>query len=186
MPITRTAMIDDDGSGLTGTIIDNPWKTELYNQIDAADVAANSTQLLHAAAGNTTLTGGQNLDLVSISGLTALDWLEVFWHLQNGSVANANPVKFATTNEYIGQLVPSIAAGTVAQGHSIIRQGVSQPLACGCLSEGMMAAARVDSFQYAAITVAWTATWTLALQALGLPAGGSLNWAWNVYRRKGQ
>jgi len=39
MAITRTAMVDDDGSGTTGTIINNAWKTELYNQIDAADAA---------------------------------------------------------------------------------------------------------------------------------------------------
>lgn len=35
MAITRTPIIDDDGSGTTGTIINNAWKTELYNQIDA-------------------------------------------------------------------------------------------------------------------------------------------------------
>jgi hypothetical protein len=35
MPITRTAMIDDDGSGTTGTIFNNAWKQEFYNQIDA-------------------------------------------------------------------------------------------------------------------------------------------------------
>jgi hypothetical protein len=34
--ITRTAMVDDDGTGTTGTIINNAWKTEFYNQIDAA------------------------------------------------------------------------------------------------------------------------------------------------------
>jgi len=34
MPITRTPIIDDDGTGTTGTVIDNVWKTELYNQID--------------------------------------------------------------------------------------------------------------------------------------------------------
>jgi hypothetical protein len=34
MPITRTAMVDDDGSGTTGTILNNAWKQELYNQID--------------------------------------------------------------------------------------------------------------------------------------------------------
>jgi hypothetical protein len=43
MAITRTAMVDDDGSGTTGTIINNAWKTELYNQIDAANAAAGST-----------------------------------------------------------------------------------------------------------------------------------------------
>ena len=34
MAITRTAMVDDDGSGTTGTIINNAWKQELYGQID--------------------------------------------------------------------------------------------------------------------------------------------------------
>ena len=35
MAITRTPIIDDDGTGTTGTVIDNAWKTEFYNQIDA-------------------------------------------------------------------------------------------------------------------------------------------------------
>lgn len=39
MAITRTPIIDDDGSGTTGTPLDNVWKQELYNQIDAADAA---------------------------------------------------------------------------------------------------------------------------------------------------
>jgi hypothetical protein len=34
--ITRTAMTDDDGTGTTGTIINNAWKTQVYDQIDAA------------------------------------------------------------------------------------------------------------------------------------------------------
>jgi hypothetical protein len=36
MAITRTAWTDDDGSGTSGTVINNAVKTELYNQIDAA------------------------------------------------------------------------------------------------------------------------------------------------------
>jgi hypothetical protein len=36
MPITRTPIIDDDGTGLTGTPLDNAWKQEFYNQIDNA------------------------------------------------------------------------------------------------------------------------------------------------------
>jgi hypothetical protein len=43
MAITRTAMVDDDGSGTTGTIINNAWKTELYNQIDAAGAGASAS-----------------------------------------------------------------------------------------------------------------------------------------------
>lgn len=32
--ITRTPIIDDDGTGTTGTVIDNAWKQQLYDQID--------------------------------------------------------------------------------------------------------------------------------------------------------
>ncbi len=35
MSITRTPIHDDDGTGTTGTILNNAWKQELYNQIDA-------------------------------------------------------------------------------------------------------------------------------------------------------
>lgn len=51
MPITRTAIIDDDGSGTSGTVIDNAWKQELYNQIDglAAPLGAWSPVAFNAA-----------------------------------------------------------------------------------------------------------------------------------------
>ena len=39
MAITRTALTDDSGSGTDGTVFNNAWKTELYDQIDAADAA---------------------------------------------------------------------------------------------------------------------------------------------------
>jgi hypothetical protein len=35
MPITRTPIINDDGSGTVGTVWENGWKTQLYDQIDA-------------------------------------------------------------------------------------------------------------------------------------------------------
>ena len=40
--ITRTAWVDDDGSGQTGTVINNAEKTTLYNQIDALFTGAFS------------------------------------------------------------------------------------------------------------------------------------------------
>ncbi len=43
MAITRTPMVDDDGSGTTGTIINNAWKQQLYDQIDAANAGQDST-----------------------------------------------------------------------------------------------------------------------------------------------
>jgi hypothetical protein len=39
MPITRTPIIDDSGSGQDGTVLDNAWKQELYDQIDGIGAA---------------------------------------------------------------------------------------------------------------------------------------------------
>ena len=69
MPITRTPWIDDDGSGTTGTVINNAEKTLLYNQIDAAlalgsgaaivDVPFNAANFVTPDAGCTwTVTAG--------------------------------------------------------------------------------------------------------------------------------
>lgn len=57
MAITRTPIIDDDGSGSTGTVLDNSWKQELYNQIDGAISTDSGTSV-------TTPSGG-SIDLVT-------------------------------------------------------------------------------------------------------------------------
>lgn len=51
MPITRTPIIDDAGDGRTGTVIDNAWKQELYNQIDGMGSQALTTLALGASIG---------------------------------------------------------------------------------------------------------------------------------------
>jgi len=53
--ITRTSWIDDDGTGTSGTVINNAEKTTIYNQIDAA-----LAQLAQLAGGNA-FTGNQGL-----------------------------------------------------------------------------------------------------------------------------
>lgn len=63
MAITRTAMVDDDGSGTTGTIINNAWKQEFYNQIDALAGAPwidipYSAGMFTAMAGTWTVSAG--------------------------------------------------------------------------------------------------------------------------------
>jgi hypothetical protein len=66
MPVTivRTNMQDDDGTGTTGTVINNAWKTEFYNQIDQA--LAKVPML----TGNNALTGN-----LSVSGVLTVNGL---------------------------------------------------------------------------------------------------------------
>ena len=62
MAITRTPMVDDDGSGTTGTVVNNAWKQELYNQIDAADASVFASavwQQIPYNAANFLALGGQ-------------------------------------------------------------------------------------------------------------------------------
>jgi hypothetical protein len=54
--ITRTAWIDDDGTGTSGTVINNAEKTTIYNQIDAA-----LAQLAQLAGGNS-FSGNQTIN----------------------------------------------------------------------------------------------------------------------------
>jgi hypothetical protein len=50
--ITRTPMVDDDGSGEVGTVLNNAWKQELYNQIDAlVSGAGGSADVITSATG---------------------------------------------------------------------------------------------------------------------------------------
>jgi hypothetical protein len=105
MPITRTPMVDDDGSGQHGTVVNNAWKSELYDQIDGALPAATvpapgaagnlltSTgaawssapprtrfvELLYTIDGSIAPTGAVNMATVPISGLDLKDTLEIFW-----------------------------------------------------------------------------------------------------------
>src|SRR4029450_4583277 len=61
MAITRTPWTDDDGTGTTGTIINNAEQTLPYNQIDAALVTG-------AHSVNVITTAGANLDLTTAAG----------------------------------------------------------------------------------------------------------------------
>jgi hypothetical protein len=63
--IQRTPIYDDDGSGTTGTVFENAWKVELYDQIDAA-LAAGAVGSKNDAVGAREITLG-NTDYPEIS-----------------------------------------------------------------------------------------------------------------------
>jgi hypothetical protein len=133
MAITRTPMVDDDGTGTTGTIINNAWKQEFYNQIDAAvatqgdeteflligsggtyhNYALSATKRIHciACVGSSDVTfsgfaNGRAGDRLIISNAFG-DTSRNVWLLNNnsGSTANNRLMNFATSG-------PTPLAGT--------------------------------------------------------------------------
>jgi hypothetical protein len=75
--ITRTALTDDSGLGTDGTILNNAWKTELYDQIDAAlddfdddvDAAIAAAVATSDAAVRTVAKGGTGVATLAAHGL---------------------------------------------------------------------------------------------------------------------
>ena len=74
MAITRTPIIDDDGTGTTGTVIDNAWKTELYGQIDAALTPVTAPLRLGTTMLPLALAAGTYNDYAPAGGTTAIVW----------------------------------------------------------------------------------------------------------------
>jgi hypothetical protein len=75
MAITRTPWTDDDGTGTTGTILNNAEKTALYDQIDAAIDGADATvrTVAKGGTGAATLTPhgvvvGNGTSAVNVTG----------------------------------------------------------------------------------------------------------------------
>lgn len=122
MSIGRTAWTDDDGTGTTGTVIDNAEKTELYDQIDA--LKSRVTLTLTGVQNNVSITASSkeadvvllnNASALTISGIVAptappkpgkrlvlfsIGAGDVFLLHQNGSSVAANRlINFATSGQ---------------------------------------------------------------------------------------
>lgn len=105
MAITRTAITDDSGSGTDGTIFNNAWKTELYDQIDALITALLAGSVSFGAAlnvaGALTVTGALNANgaLTVAGALTA-----------NGALTVAGLIT-ATTGQIVFPATQNASAG---------------------------------------------------------------------------
>ncbi|HEX4346389.1 MAG TPA: hypothetical protein VHZ73_02390 [Vicinamibacterales bacterium] len=104
--IARTAITDDSGSGADGTVLDNAWKQELYDQID--DLAAA------VEAGVPTPTVPGTSAVATTGNITALA-------LPSGD----GPLVIRMTNASLAT-IQGIAAGIDGQELTLIAQGAGQ------------------------------------------------------------
>jgi hypothetical protein len=113
--ITRTAWVDDDGTGTTGTVINNAVKTDLYNQIDTA--LAKVAQLTggNAFSGNQTITGSLQVigNSHSFSNATPGD---VQVTVQNSMGGAAARTALFVGNDTVGYLTAIISTSSIYTG----------------------------------------------------------------------
>jgi len=198
MAITRTPIIDDDGTGTTGTVIDNAWKTEFYNQIDTALV---SGALIKSGTGTTsnpvTL---ENLDMAYVPKLLTTDTVFLTVLVFNaGGTAPVTLQILPVENNVLKDpilLTGATGAGTLAQDtvgmwRVALRPfpfggGFTEWLATGAITSGTTQA---RGFPFGKLSLANFTTATVnqvfLQQASGISAGGTLQWSWSLHLQKG-
>jgi len=199
MSIHRTAMIDDDGSGMTGTILNNAWKTELYDQIDG--VAPD--RVLAAATGTDTSPGVGILASLPIAAgqLGPFDALVI-----EASIQIAGPMTPPLSVDLYGSGVPnsgalislsgSLAAGDLVAGvvgnfRAVVRRLPSTPVVFHTLASGVVT---LDLPQFLGASFGrivpvdqWDTAWTLHFRQIsGVPAGTVVYWTWTVRQCAGR
>jgi len=126
-------MVDDDGSGTTGTVINNAWKTELYNQIDAAlpglapwaTAPADNTWFgVGAGAGNWSVTVQQYRYALVGKTLTIAVKVTGQTFAAGGTLNILLPASNVAKGAHIGAAFYSAGTGVVAEiGVSVIGAG---------------------------------------------------------------
>jgi len=107
MAITRTAITDDDGTGTTGTVVDNAWKQELYNQIDAADAAVTTA----VTPGSRTETSTGNISALTLPSGSG----DLVVYMNNATAATIQGITAGAANQRL--TLVSIGAGQVNLTH---------------------------------------------------------------------
>jgi hypothetical protein len=98
MPITRTPLVDDDGSGTTGTVLNNAWQTNLYNAIDA--LAGGTWGNVPFSAANFTAVGGGTWTVGAgalIDNRYMIQGKLLFWHFYLSWFSGSNTVAGTVT-----------------------------------------------------------------------------------------
>lgn len=105
--ITRTAWTDDDGSGTTGTLINNAEKTTLYGQIDA--VVAAEDALMRPTVSTVTTTG----NITALALPTGSSNLVIY--MNNATLATIQGIAAGITGQRL--TIVSMGAGQVDLSH---------------------------------------------------------------------
>jgi len=194
MPITRTPIIDDDGTGTTGTVIDNAWKTEFYNQIDGV---AGALVKIGSATGAAVGAGPENLTGFDVPALAPSDTIEIYLDVSvSGPAPGPIQVDLYTT---LGATVLLTLSGADAGGDlnaftygsyrinlRMAPQYAGQVMTTA--AGGVVSGTQGRGFEWGRIstTSVWGTAWALYLrQMTGLPAGTPLNWNAQCFVRYG-
>lgn len=151
--------------------------------------SSGAMTLLRAASGTDTSAGATNVDSFATS-LGADDSLFILVTLSSATQATTTPKIWDNTDGtlinyciYAGGGASNATAGARYLEHIWVVPLTST--LTGAFTLGRDSNADTDSWNNPTIAAGWTSGWTLALRHDGVVAGGTLTWAWKVYKIAG-
>lgn len=153
--------------------------------------AVNTYSLLKAGSGTETSSSATNVDTVAITGLSALDTLKVFVHLETTTQPTALSMLYNSTDSVQTGYLAGNGVITVAQGDWLDEETIGPKQSDTKKVTYRETGGSANNTQglatsQATFTTDWTGNWTLALRQGGVTAGGTLHWKWSVYKVAGQ
>jgi hypothetical protein len=139
--------------------------------------------LLIAASGTSTTTTANNLSTVAISGLTSLDQLWVLVWVEQATQDAVSLDVYHVTDSVSLDTTVAITAGSAKSRFSPMMQAKSSTT-----KVFWRVGANFQSIANTpvSLTTPWGNSWTLGLRSGGMTSGGSMTWAWAVYKKAGQ
>jgi hypothetical protein len=187
MSIIRTPIVDDDGSGQTGTVLDNAWKQEFYNQIDGA-LGAGVTLVGHGSGTNTNPASDNFSGYIGLGdgSLGVYDTLcvEIELHYTGGPMIPLSLYWVQSASIGIVNLAAlGNPSGGVSQSRTYLRRHGGFDYLMHTLAQGGGAGAA----QVAGLPTidGWSKAWALVMNHSGVPAGQALYWKWTVSKSGG-
>jgi hypothetical protein len=151
--------------------------------------------LLKANSGTYTSTSAGNIDTISLSGLTSLDSIMIYYTVSAAGSSGGEVTVYNSTDGVTLGSVNGPNDGFSLGGTASVQQeqqssttiwttlnSVNGGIPTGTGSTGQ---ATVQSYSKN-VSTGWTGSWTLALRSAGVGSGCTLHWSWKVYKIAGQ
>lgn len=154
--------------------------------------ATSQVVLLKANSGTDSNAAATNVDTFAITGLTAKDQLLVNVTCKSVTQATNGVALYNNTDGVVIVAPLSIGGGSpgineYAIANNTIMQAQAGATSVVGLTTGVASVVGVlTKANTATFTTNYTGTWTLALRHGGVTAGGTLQWAWALYKLAGQ